>query len=306
MKHIVFFYHFITLIITAAGFFLVFSIYLREKFKLLKHYLIFFGIFSIFFITASFMTYIYANIIKNVLDLRIGAAVGYLIKSLFCIFLYHSYFYIFKKINKNIKLFLLKIFPIFVITSFLAIIFLITNFMTRIIIFRTLCHVLDFLNIGLLLHIIFKFKKYSSLIDDVGFKKIFKISVILYTGFLINSLILYLLFTYNRAGMRPARGFIFPSIFNVLNYFNIYSAIKYYRWLHKKVKQGISNEFIEKFLITNREKDIILLIKEGNSNKEIAEKLSISINTVKSILYNLFIKTKVKNRVSLIKLVDDY
>jgi DNA-binding NarL/FixJ family response regulator len=52
-------------------------------------------------------------------------------------------------------------------------------------------------------------------------------------------------------------------------------------------------------LLTSRELDITLLIKDGLSNSEISEHLDISINTVKSHIKNIYEKLNVKNRLSL-------
>lgn len=57
-----------------------------------------------------------------------------------------------------------------------------------------------------------------------------------------------------------------------------------------------------KYSITKREMEIIELICEGQTNKEIAEKLFISIDTVKDHNYNIFRKTSVKNRTQLANL----
>lgn len=51
--------------------------------------------------------------------------------------------------------------------------------------------------------------------------------------------------------------------------------------------------------LTRREKEILLLISEGISNKQIAEQLFISENTVKNHLKNLLEKLKLENRVQL-------
>ena len=62
-------------------------------------------------------------------------------------------------------------------------------------------------------------------------------------------------------------------------------------------KQNTPDEISK--LLTSRELDITLLIKDGLSNNEISEHLDISINTVKSHVKNIYEKLNVKNRLSL-------
>lgn len=71
----------------------------------------------------------------------------------------------------------------------------------------------------------------------------------------------------------------------------------------KKESITIVNEpldnFEDKFIeygITDREKEIVYLILEGKSNKEIAESLFISINTVKIHIYNIYRKLNINKR----------
>ncbi|MCK5221877.1 MAG: hypothetical protein KAR14_09885, partial [Candidatus Aminicenantes bacterium] len=56
-------------------------------------------------------------------------------------------------------------------------------------------------------------------------------------------------------------------------------------------------------IITEREKEIIILILNGKSNKEIEDELFISLGTVKNHLYNIYKKLKVKSRTQLITLL---
>lgn len=68
--------------------------------------------------------------------------------------------------------------------------------------------------------------------------------------------------------------------------------------------QDISfDEFNFKFEISPREQDIIRKIYNGLSNKEIADKLFISLQTVKDHTHRIYIKTNVKSRVQLINLL---
>ncbi len=56
-------------------------------------------------------------------------------------------------------------------------------------------------------------------------------------------------------------------------------------------------------IFTEREKEIIQYICEGKSNKEIAQALVVSQNTVRNHIYNIFKKAEVKNRIELINYV---
>lgn len=58
-----------------------------------------------------------------------------------------------------------------------------------------------------------------------------------------------------------------------------------------------------KYKISCREKEIIGLILKGKSNKDIEDKLFISLKTVKSHIYNIYQKLGVKNRLELIHLI---
>jgi DNA-binding NarL/FixJ family response regulator len=60
---------------------------------------------------------------------------------------------------------------------------------------------------------------------------------------------------------------------------------------------------IESYELTAREQEILRLVLQGASNKDIERKLFISASTVRNHLYNIYQKLGVKNRLELINLV---
>jgi DNA-binding CsgD family transcriptional regulator len=71
------------------------------------------------------------------------------------------------------------------------------------------------------------------------------------------------------------------------------------------VKNLDTDDLENKYKITKREMEVIDLICLGKTNKEIADLLFISVDTVKDHNYKIFQKTCVKNRTQLVKLVND-
>ncbi len=51
--------------------------------------------------------------------------------------------------------------------------------------------------------------------------------------------------------------------------------------------------------MTNREREIVVLIAEGLSNKEIAERLNLSTHTVKSHIHNILEKMALHSRLEI-------
>jgi len=64
-------------------------------------------------------------------------------------------------------------------------------------------------------------------------------------------------------------------------------------------------EFCKRFDVSPRESEVIREICNGLSNKEISERLFISLQTVKDHTHHIYIKTNVRSRVQLINLVKD-
>lgn len=75
----------------------------------------------------------------------------------------------------------------------------------------------------------------------------------------------------------------------------------------KKVKSNNHNEddFLKKFKLTQREFEVIQLIKEGKSTNKMADKLKISVHTIVTHRKNIHLKLNVQNERELIKFAID-
>ena len=88
-----------------------------------------------------------------------------------------------------------------------------------------------------------------------------------------------------------------PIYLNYATLFTVFTSLK--------EKDFSFEEFCKKFEVSPRETDIVMEICNGLSNKEISEKLFISLQTVKDHTHRIYIKTNVKSRVQLIYLVKE-
>jgi NarL family two-component system response regulator LiaR len=70
-------------------------------------------------------------------------------------------------------------------------------------------------------------------------------------------------------------------------------------------KLPVDEEQIKRLGISKREYEVLELIASGLSNQEIADKLFVSLNTVKSHSSNLFLKLDVKRRTQAIQKAKD-
>jgi DNA-binding CsgD family transcriptional regulator len=89
----------------------------------------------------------------------------------------------------------------------------------------------------------------------------------------------------------------------------------YLKWFLKKYyldhplqldKEPNWGSVFSKYKISNREGEIMRLLLEGKSNKDIEDELFISIKTVKNHIFHIYQKLKVKNRVQLVNLVRNF
>ena len=79
--------------------------------------------------------------------------------------------------------------------------------------------------------------------------------------------------------------------------------IKHYVYHSFSDDRSVLDEIVREFHISRREQEIIELILQGKSNKEIKDLLFISFNTVKNHIYNLYQKLGVKSRGQLVHFI---
>ena len=73
----------------------------------------------------------------------------------------------------------------------------------------------------------------------------------------------------------------------------------YAEYVNQPIDESKQIANIESVGITNRERQVIPLIAEGFSNKEIAQKLNLSVYTVKSHVHNIFAKLAINKRIQI-------
>ncbi len=84
----------------------------------------------------------------------------------------------------------------------------------------------------------------------------------------------------------------------------VYLFMYFRRMPHEPVRE-LTKERLEKFHITEREFSVVELIKSGHTNKEIAAKLDISVNTVNNHVANIFTKMQVRSRIDLLNALNE-
>jgi DNA-binding CsgD family transcriptional regulator len=96
-------------------------------------------------------------------------------------------------------------------------------------------------------------------------------------------------------------------------YFSVWSVITisvFLRYLSNPsalIEAGkISEAFISAYKITKREAEVVELISHGLTNQQIADRLYVSLTTVRTHIYNVFQKTGAESRVHLLRIVSGY
>lgn len=93
---------------------------------------------------------------------------------------------------------------------------------------------------------------------------------------------------------------IAPFVLFLIDFASIFLFARLYFLKPFAPEEGVSDWFLNQYIITGREKEIILLLAKGLANKQIGAELDISEKTVKNHVYNIFRKAGVQGRVELL------
>ncbi len=125
---------------------------------------------------------------------------------------------------------------------------------------------------------------------------------------LISLAILPLILMENIKGLVPFLSTIDGSLFGPTSFLivNIYGLINVSIFLftseEKMYKKKLDN-IVNVYKITDREYEVLILVLNGYSNRQISDKLYISEGTVKNYIYSMFKKVNVNSRIQLINLL---
>jgi ATP/maltotriose-dependent transcriptional regulator MalT len=117
-------------------------------------------------------------------------------------------------------------------------------------------------------------------------------------GFLIAALIFMLLglFLFYRLTKKNTEFELLTMRSTISDYVSQLEEIKQLNTQNQLLCDENILEKIKQFDLTEHEEQVLLLISKGYQNSEIAEKLFVSVNTIKTHTKNIFIKLNVRNR----------
>lgn len=124
-----------------------------------------------------------------------------------------------------------------------------------------------------------------------------KKTILILTLVISGAVQLPLLMLNNIQAFQPAFAFLFFLTNTLFCLFFVY-ALKPYLHLEEEKTDAELNftSFFEMYGITPRESEVILEIYSGKTNKEIADKLFVTVQTIKDHTHRIYQKTNIKNR----------
>lgn len=157
--------------------------------------------------------------------------------------------------------------------------------------------------------LVYLFVKLKSLPDPVKRRHFTGIGIVFAVGYTLGEI--------GMMGYFPVNSLFWANLYVIVTFFGtpvlVFFILEHYLNLYyasrpvPREQTGIDfTSFFETYGISQREGEIIRLILKGHSNREIEEELFISLETVKKHIYNIYKKTRVKNRLRLNALIRNF
>lgn len=296
MEHLIFVFYILALFAGAAALGQTILLYLRFRKPVIKYYGLF--LLSLLFFLFMFITDLYgtiAGVTSVILDslLWLFQAVGGILFVLCAPYFYATLLGIVLSQRKKIVFFILDALLLVAVFTYVVV----PSLSFTVIILNLL--LFGMIGYGLLLILI-----HLKRIVDATLRKTLILFFVLTAVFLP---LFFLDILTSRAsvfsGFRFIEGLALPAYLLVLNVLTIVFAVSYLNRPPYIEKNRLTEYFISTFHITPREEEILSLLLEGRSNKEIGELLFISPKTVENHTYNIYQKVGINTRVQLFQLI---
>ncbi len=302
-ENLVFLLYIISFAIGAASFSFALLYYIQERVSWFIYYLVFLAVFGVLLLLHAMGIYQffiidknYSNIFYTLLIFALTLAVSLLLY-IIPIFLFH----VIKFGHRTFKIILATT------TSSLYFIFAIINILSNIGLFAIMSMII--LLTALIINIIIGSRYLKNIKDAILRNLVFALGIftIIFMPIFIFD-ILYTLNDFNIQANIPSMTIAFLYLWwnsIMLGYFFWYFIRTF---ANRNQVQSIdptkkSNLNEKGFVLTKRETEIVGYILKGKSNKDIANALHISLNTVNNHVANIYEKTCVKNRVELVNII---
>lgn len=313
MKHIIEFYYILTFASGIAGIVIAVFLNIKSKSKTAKYYLICQLLLTALVVSNNIYFYIFSIVpYQNVYLEMFFAIIFFLIfGGLIYIIPFLLYSFLGKKLETYKKV-------IFIFLSLFSIIFLLIPYFIS----QDKNKVLQFLWMELYsiyINIFYAVSIFTIIDAIINLKtiknpvkrRILKASLIL----IILSFPLFILdgywwFFQVKLQIFPRNFNFMPLFYFIWNMLSIIYSAKYY-FFNETAPASISlieipETFLKQYEITEREKEVLILILKGYSYSEISGKLFISPGTIKNYAYNIYKKTGVNNKMALMNLIHSF
>lgn len=308
MKHFVFLYHIISFLVGFTGIILANIAYIKYKTKVIKYYSIFMIALTIILLEQTFtsyeiinlLDYLWLNVILNMVEYL---AAGFMI---YFLPLFIHEFAEFEWTSKKKAFFqAAALFPVcslflYYLLSYKKLITILASS----VLFLVIVYCIGLLTIN--------FQKIKDQSKKMVLKIFLSITIIFFPYMYLDTRVeqiisLKVAFPYGLLSV--------PTFYILINLISIYCGFKYFKVNLDRETSSVTKDslpevekkqekFFEKINLTNREKELVVLLMKGYTYNQLAEELVISLATVKTHVYNIYRKAEVKNKIELFNLIN--